>query len=130
VARLRYAAAAGDDLINIAGYIARQSGSSLLAKQFTGQLRRKCADLAASPFSMGRSRPELRSDMRSLAFGNYVIFFRYSRNTLEVVNVLEGHRDVGAFFDQEGSVTLEAAHTRKSNGRHYSITSSARPRNV
>jgi len=102
VARLRYAAAARDDLINIAGYIARQSGTSLLAKQFTDQLRRKCADLAASPFSMGRSRPELRPDMRSVAFGNYVIFFRYSRNTLEVVNILEGHRDFGAFFDQEG----------------------------
>jgi plasmid stabilization system protein ParE len=51
---------------------------------------------------MGRSRPELRPDMRSTAFGNYVIFVRYSKNTLEVVNVLEGHRDFGAFFDQEG----------------------------
>jgi plasmid stabilization system protein ParE len=101
VARLRYAAAARDDLIDIAGYIARQSGSTILAEQFTGRLRRKCADLAASPFTMGRSRPELRPDMRSAAFGNYVIFFRYLRNTLEVVNILEGHRDLGAFFDEE-----------------------------
>jgi len=54
-----------------------------------------------SPFTMGRSRPELRPDMRSVAFGNYVIFFRYLRNTLEVVNILEGHRDFGAFFDEE-----------------------------
>jgi plasmid stabilization system protein ParE len=50
---------------------------------------------------MGRSRPELRPDMRSVAFGNYAILFRYSRNTLEVVNILEGHRDFGAFFDEE-----------------------------
>jgi plasmid stabilization system protein ParE len=50
---------------------------------------------------MGRSRPELRPDMRSVAFGNYAIFFRYSRNTLEVVNILEGHWDFGAFFDEE-----------------------------
>ena len=39
--------------------------------------------------------------MRSVAFGNYVIFFRYSRNTLEVINILEGDRDFGAFFDEE-----------------------------
>ena len=102
MARLRYTAAARDDVIDIAGYIAHQSGSTVLAKQFTDRLRRKCADLAWSPFTMGRSRPELRPDMRSVAFGNYVIFFRYSRNTLEVVNILERHRDFGAFFDQEG----------------------------
>ena len=90
MARLRYAAAARDDLINIAEYIAPQSESTILARQFTDRLRRKCADLAASPFSMGRSRPELRPDMRSVAFGNYVSFFRYSRSTLEVVNILEG----------------------------------------
>ena len=40
--------------------------------------------------------------MGRVAFGNYVTFFRYSRNTLEVVNILEGHRDFGAFFDQKG----------------------------
>jgi len=101
VARLRHTAAARDDLIDIAGYIARQSGSTILAKQFTYRLRRKCADLAASPFSMGRLRPELRLDMRSVAFGNYVIFFRYSRNTLEMVNILEGHPDFGAFVGED-----------------------------
>jgi hypothetical protein len=36
--------------------------------------------------------------MRSEPFGNYAIFFRYIGNILEVVNILEGHRDVAAYF--------------------------------
>jgi len=101
VARLRYTAAARDDLISIAQYIVRESGNRVLAKQFTDRLRRRCAELSALPFSMGRPRPELRPDMRSVAFGNYVIFFRYLGNTLEVVNILEGHRDIDGFFSDE-----------------------------
>jgi toxin ParE1/3/4 len=30
-----------------------------------------------------------------------VIFFRYEGDTLEVVNVLEGHRDIDAYFQDE-----------------------------
>ena len=101
MARLRYSAGARDNLIAIAGYIACRSGSRAVAKQFTDRLRRRCAELAASPFAMGRLRPELRPDMRSTAFGNYVIFFRYLGNTFEVVNILEGHRDIDGFFGEE-----------------------------
>ena len=36
--------------------------------------------------------------MRSFAFKGYVIFFRYEDDRFEVVNVLEGHRDVIAHF--------------------------------
>ena len=38
--------------------------------------------------------------MRSFAVGNYVIFFRYAGDTdiLEVIDILEGHRDIDAFF--------------------------------
>jgi len=98
---LHYGRQGRPDQISIAQYIARESGNRALAKQFADRLRRKCAELAALPFSMGRPRPELRPDMRSVAFGNYVIFFRYLGNTLEVVNILEGHRDIGGFFSDE-----------------------------
>jgi toxin ParE1/3/4 len=51
---------------------------------------------------MGWARPELRSDIRSVAFKGYVIFFRYVGDRFEVVNILEGHRDILAHFDEEG----------------------------
>jgi toxin ParE1/3/4 len=50
------------------------------------------------PGTLGRSRPELRPDIRSFAFKGYVIFFRYEGTTFDVVNVLEGHRDVVTYF--------------------------------
>ena len=30
-----------------------------------------------------------------------MIFFRYRDDALEVVNILEGHRDIDAFFSKE-----------------------------
>ncbi len=70
---------------------------------FTGELRRKCADLAASPIRTGRARNELRPDLRSHPYKSYVIFFRYVGDVLEVVNMIEGHRDIPALFRDEGA---------------------------
>jgi plasmid stabilization system protein ParE len=101
VPRLRFTGSAKTDLQSIATYIAEQSGSRTIAERFTGELRRKCADLAAAPIRMGRARNELRSDLRSHPYKSYVIFFRYVDDTLEVVNVIEGHRDIPALFGEE-----------------------------
>jgi toxin ParE1/3/4 len=98
VARLRYSTAARTDLRQIYRYIREQRGSGIVALQFVERLRRKCSELADAPIQMGRPRSELRADLRSQPFGNYMIYFRYLDKVLEVVNVLEGHRDVVAFF--------------------------------
>jgi toxin ParE1/3/4 len=97
---LRYTAAARDSLADIARYISRQSGSTAVARRFVDHLRQRCIDLTASPFQLGRPRPELGWDLRSFAVGNYVIFFRYIGDTLEVVDVVEGHRDIDAYFSR------------------------------
>jgi len=98
VAKLRFSTAAKSDLDSIAVYIAERSGSRAVAERFARELRGKCRDLAAASIQMGRPRPELRSDLRSHSHKNYVIFFRYLGGTLEIVNILEGHRDTEAFF--------------------------------
>lgn len=101
MARLHFSAAAKDDLDSIAEYIADQSGSRTIAERFAGELRAKCGDLALASIRMGRPPAELRPDLRSHAFKNYIIFFRYVGETLEIVNVLEGHRDIDAHFRGE-----------------------------
>ncbi|MER2510754.1 MAG: type II toxin-antitoxin system RelE/ParE family toxin [Amaricoccus sp.] len=98
--RLVYLAAAERDLLSILEYIARESGSLTIGLAFTERLQGQCARLASLPGTLGRARPELRPDLRSFPFGNYVIFFRYRDDVLEVVNVLEGHRDIDAFFSE------------------------------
>jgi toxin ParE1/3/4 len=99
VARLRYSRAAQKDLGQIYQYIREKSGSGTIALRFIGRLRRKCRELAGAPIQMGRPRDKLRPGLRSHPFQNYVIYFHYLGDVLAVVNVLEGHRDVTAIFD-------------------------------
>lgn len=92
--------AAVDDLASIFDYVAHESGNPPLARRFVDRLAGQCARLAALPGLLGRARPELRADIRSFAFRGYVIFFRYRADRLEVVSVLEGHRDIDAHFSE------------------------------
>lgn len=86
------------DFVAILDYIARESGSRIIGRRFVNRLRDQCKKLASLPGTLGRLRPELQPGLRSFAFKGYVIFFRYEGDTFEVVNVLEGHRDIVAYF--------------------------------
>lgn len=99
--RLVLLASAVADLTAILNYITRDSGSRATGRAFIEALRARCRKLAALPGTLGRARPELRPDIRSTPFRGYVIFFRYVEDRLEVVNILEGHRDVVAYFHEE-----------------------------
>lgn len=59
---------------------------------------KKCRHLASLSGKLGRKRPELRPGIR-LAYGNYVIFFRYRDDLFEVVSILDGRRDLDAHFE-------------------------------
>ncbi len=96
--RLVYLASARRDFAAILEYITRQSGSLAVGQGFVEAVRQQCRKLASLPGTLGRARPQLRHDIRSFAFRNYVIFFRYKNDTFEVVNVIEGHRDLVAYF--------------------------------
>lgn len=100
--RVRYLDSAKSDLLSIFDYIAWESRDAVVARRFVDLLRARCRHLATLPGQMGRPRPELRADIRSFAFRGYVIFFRYIDDTFEVVNILEGHRDIGRYFVDEG----------------------------
>jgi len=101
VRRAVFLASVQDDLVKILSYIAEQSGSLAVAQRFVQQLRSYCHRLASLPGTMGRARPEIRPDLRSVPYKSYVIFFRYVDDRFEVVNILEGHRDIIAYFDDE-----------------------------
>ena len=101
--RLIFTLAAQTDLLDIARYIEEQSGHIEVAEAFIGRLVAHCERIARSPAILGRSRPELLPDIRSIPSGRYLIFIRYlgptiSPDTVEVVNFLRGRRDLDAFF--------------------------------
>ena len=100
--RLRYTDDAEDSLRAISRYIAAQTGNRTIASAFVARLRAQCRRIAELSGTLGTARPELRPDIRSTPTRNYVIFFRYDGDTVEIVNILEGHRDLDAHFAPPG----------------------------
>lgn len=98
---LRYLEQAKTDLLRIKRYIAKESGSNELAIKYTEKLRQQCRKLAELPGTMGRARPELMAGVRSFPHGNYVILFRYNDSLLEIISIIEGHRDIEELFQQQ-----------------------------
>jgi len=98
VRRVRLLASARDDLAAIGDYIQFASGSRRVAARFVGELNDYCRHLGRLPGTLGRARPDLLPDIRSAPYGNYIIFFRYVGDVVEIVNIFEGHRDIEAIF--------------------------------
>jgi len=99
--RLRFTSAAADDISNISAYVGDTSGSRMTADRFIHALMEQCGKLAALPGALGRPRAELRPGLRSFAFRGYVIYFQYLDQALEIVAILEGHRDAAALLGKE-----------------------------
>jgi len=98
VKRAEYLPSAKLDLKDLRLYLTQSSGSRDVSRKFISRLRSHCDHLASLPFLMGKDRPDLGLDFRSTAFEAYVILFRYQGGRFQVVNVLEGHRDILGYF--------------------------------
>lgn len=97
--KLSFANAAKADLLEIARFITRQCRDASIGQDFIAKLRSRCDRIASLPGTLGTARPELRDDIRSVSEQGYVIFFRYLPDQVEIVRIVEGHRDVAAQFD-------------------------------
>jgi toxin ParE1/3/4 len=82
----------------IRDYIAPDNPTA--AKSFVERLRPRCRLLSEQPL-IGRERPDIRPGLRSLPTQNYVVFYRLVHDTLQIVSVVHGSRDVDTLFDGE-----------------------------
>lgn len=96
--RLLFLPRAKSDLKATVAWITRKSGDANVARNFVQGIRQKCEELASHSFQMGSSRPELGEGIRSYTYGNYLILFRYTIDAMEVVMIVEGHRDIEALL--------------------------------
>lgn len=99
--RARFLDSAEADFNEIAWWIAEQSRSTEVADAFVDALRERCERFAVLDGSLGTARPELGLDIRSTPYKDYVIFFRYADEVVEIINVLNGRRDIDAYFSDE-----------------------------
>lgn len=93
---------ARQDYRDILRYIVERSGSLETGKRFLEDLKAKTRHLASLPPALGRKRPELGDNIRTFTFKSYILIFRYRGDRFELINVLHGHRDIEAFFDESG----------------------------
>jgi plasmid stabilization system protein ParE len=87
-----------EDLAQIVRYITIESGNRAMGRRLRDTLRGQCKKLSVLPGTLGTARPDLLPGLRSFAYKNYIIFFRYTDHSFEVVNILEGSRDIPGFF--------------------------------
>ncbi len=90
---------ANSDLDEIFEYVTHASGKTEIGLKVFTALIERCRRIADGKFQLGRPRPELGQDVRSLSDGRYVLFFRYRGDTLEMIRIIEGHRDLPTVFD-------------------------------
>jgi len=89
--RLRLTPGALADLDAIHVYIA---GNNPRAADATiRRIQARITNLESQPF-IGPARPELRTDLRSLVVGNYLVFYTVTDQLVEVVRVLHGAQDL------------------------------------
>ena len=94
--RAEFFAEAERDLLDLRRYLGRQSGSLRLASDFTGRLRARCDDIASLPGTLGKTRDDLGVSVRSIAWRDYVILFRYLDDRIQIIRILHGQRDLPA----------------------------------
>ena len=82
---------AEQDLIDIYLHISRDNPPA--AEKFVRAINTKCERLARSPM-IGRARPELRPDLRSVPYGAYLILYRVVDDGVEIVRMVHGARNL------------------------------------
>lgn len=91
------------DLMNIAHYIAEESGSIETALAFTNRIERRCHKIGDAP-NGGAPRPDLGKDIRLVPFEkSAVIIYRVIEEAVEIVSVFYGGRDYEAILGDKSS---------------------------
>ncbi len=83
------------DMEQILDYLANTNVNA--GEKFLEEFSKKCRYLTQFPL-MGRSYREIRPYLRGLPMKNYIIFYRLTKQGLEIMRVVKGERDLEAFF--------------------------------
>ncbi len=93
---VRLLAEARNDLDEIWSFIAADSVEH--ADRLVTRLLDVCDSTLATFPESGRPRPELDVALRSLSVGDYVVFYRFTEDAVQVVRILHGARDSPTLF--------------------------------
>jgi toxin ParE1/3/4 len=95
VALFRWTAQAEEDLIDIWLRIAEDNPAA--ADKQLDVIEAACAVLAEHP-QMGPGRPDLATELRYWVVGEYLVLYRETAGSIEVVRVVHGRRNLPDLF--------------------------------
>lgn len=87
------------DLLEIWTYLAEQASAEVADAQLR-RIQAASDSLPSGPFQ-GRARSELKLGLRSVVVDPYVVFYRVTETTVEIVRVLHGRRDFRKAFKHD-----------------------------
>jgi toxin ParE1/3/4 len=91
---------AEQDLFDIWHYL-RSEASARTAEKYLRSIHRACERVRLRPLS-GRARDEVMPELRSVLVSPYVVFYRVTELSVDIVRVLHGRRDLDAIFADDG----------------------------
>jgi toxin ParE1/3/4 len=86
------------DLVEVWQYVAK--GGAARADAFLDKVLKQCQQLAQFP-RLGRARENLAPNLRSFPVKEFVIFYRPVDDTVEIIRVLYGERDIESIFQDD-----------------------------
>jgi toxin ParE1/3/4 len=94
--RLKYTGPAKTDLRNITVWIAEANPAR--AQTFAGELRAACRNVLGFPESNQGLELSCKQIVRRKVYGNYLIFYRVTDQTVEILRILHGAQDYSDLF--------------------------------
>jgi len=94
VTRVRFTARAREDLLDIWVYIATRSSEAAADRAYDG-IEQTCGLLRDHPH-LGRARPEIHGDARSLVIDRWLALYRVTANGAQIVRIIDSARDLAA----------------------------------
>jgi toxin ParE1/3/4 len=98
MSRYFFSIQAKQDLQQLVDRIARDNPTA--AKRLAAEIKRKAKATAEFP-AMGHSYAHLLPSLRGFFVGDYVILYLPKPNSIQVIRVLSGYRDLEAIFLEE-----------------------------
>ena len=93
-----YSPDARADIEDALNYLERFSPAA--ADRLAEEIDQRCQLLASQP-GIGRPRDDIKPGLRTVVVQRYVIIYRSTDTTLEVVPVVHGSRDILALFAED-----------------------------
>jgi len=89
---------AKQDIKEISQRIALENPAA--AKRLVAEIKQKCKRAADFP-EMGHSYDSLLPSLRGLFVGSYIIFYFPRKNSIQVIRVLSGYRNLDTIFQED-----------------------------